>query len=33
MQEAAMHTIGLVTVLVSLQSFLRFDNPLIPLAS
>jgi uncharacterized membrane protein YqgA involved in biofilm formation len=31
MRQTAMHAIGLVTVLVGIQSFLRFDNPLIPL--
>ena len=33
MRETAMHAIGLVTVLVAIQSFLRFDNPLVPLVS
>ncbi len=33
MRETAMHAIGLVTVLVGVQSFLRFDNPLVPLVS
>ncbi len=33
MRQTAMHAIGLVTVLVGIQSFLRFDNPLVPLAS
>ncbi len=33
MRQTAMHAIGLVTVLVGIQSFLRFDNPLIPLVS
>ena len=33
MRETAMHAIGLVTVLVGIQSFLRFDNPLVPLVS
>jgi hypothetical protein len=33
MRETAMHAIGLVTVLVGTQSFLRFDNPLVPLVS
>lgn len=33
MRETAMHAIGLVTLLVGVQSFLRFDNPLIPLVS
>src|SRR5919202_6935491 len=32
-RETAMHAIGLVTVLVGVQSFLRFDNPLVPLVS
>ena len=31
MRETAMNAIGLVTVLVGIQSFLRFDNPLVPL--
>ena len=31
MRETAMHAIGLVTLLVGVQSFLRFDNPLVPL--
>jgi uncharacterized protein len=31
MRETAMHAIGLVTLLVGIQSFLRFDNPLVPL--
>ena len=31
MRQTAMHAIGLVTVLVGIQSFLRFDNPLVPL--
>src|ERR671933_772926 len=33
MRETAMHAIGLVTVLVGIHSFLRFDNPLVPLVS
>jgi uncharacterized protein len=33
MRETAMHAIGLVTVLVGIQSFLRLDNPLVPLVS
>ena len=33
MRETAMHAIGLLTVLVGIQSFLRFDNPLVPLVS
>jgi uncharacterized protein len=33
MRETAMITIGLVTMLVGIQSFLRFDNPLVPLVS
>ena len=33
MRQIAMHAIGLVTVLVGIQSFLRFDNPLVPLVS
>lgn len=33
MRQTAMNAIGLVTVLVGIQSFLRFDNPLIPLVS
>jgi uncharacterized protein len=33
MRQTAMHAIGLVTVLVGIQSFLRFDNPLVPLVS
>jgi uncharacterized membrane protein YqgA involved in biofilm formation len=33
MRETAMNAIGLVTVLVGVQSFLRFDNPLVPLVS
>jgi uncharacterized membrane protein YqgA involved in biofilm formation len=32
-RETAMHAIGLVTVLAGIQSFLRFDNPLVPLVS
>ena len=32
-RQTAMHAIGLVTVLVGIQSFLRFDNPLVPLVS
>jgi len=33
MRETAKHAIGLVTVLVGIQSFLRFDNPLVPSVS
>jgi uncharacterized protein len=33
MRQTAMHAIGLVTLLVGIQSFLRFDNPLVPLVS
>ena len=33
MRETAMHAIGLVTLLVGIQSFLRFDDPLVPLVS
>jgi uncharacterized membrane protein YqgA involved in biofilm formation len=33
MRGTAMHAIGLVTVLVGIQSFLRFDNPLVSLVS
>jgi uncharacterized protein len=33
MRQTAMHAIGMVTVLVGIQSFLRFDNPLVPLVS
>ena len=33
MRETAMHAIGLVTILVGVQSFLRFGNPLVPLVS
>ena len=33
MRETAKHAIGLVTVLVGIQSFLRFDNPLVSLVS
>jgi uncharacterized protein len=33
MRQTATHAIGLVTVLVGIQSFLRFDNPLVPLVS
>jgi len=33
MRETGMHAIGLATVLVGIQSFLRFDNPLVPLVS
>ena len=33
MRETAMHAIGIVTLLVGVQSFLRFDNPLVPLVS
>jgi uncharacterized membrane protein YqgA involved in biofilm formation len=32
-RETATHAIGLVTVLVGIQSFLRFDNPLVPRVS
>ena len=32
-RQTAMHAIGMVTVLVGIQSFLRFDNPLVPLVS
>lgn len=32
-RQTAMHAIGLMTVLVGIQSFLRFDNPLVPLVS
>ena len=32
-RATAMHAIGLVTLLVGIQSFLRFDNPLVPLVS
>jgi uncharacterized protein len=33
MRETAMNAIGLVTVLVGIQRFLRFDNPLVPVVS
>ena len=33
MRETAMHAIGLVTLLVGIQSFLRFEYPLVPLVS
>ena len=33
MRETAKHAIGLVTVLVGIQSFLHLDNPLVPLVS
>ena len=33
LRETAMHAIGLVTLLVGVQSFLRFDNALVPLVS
>ena len=33
MRETAMNAIGLVTVLVGVQSFLRYDNVLVPLLS
>jgi uncharacterized protein len=33
MRQTAMYAVGLVTVLVGIQSFLRFDNPLVPLVS
>jgi uncharacterized membrane protein YqgA involved in biofilm formation len=33
MRETVMHAIGLLMVLVGIQSFLRFDNPLVPLVS
>lgn len=33
MRETAMHAIGLFTLLVGVQSFLRFDNVLVPLVS
>jgi len=33
MRQTAMHAIGLVTLLVGIQSFLRFENPLVPLVS
>ena len=33
MRETAMHAIGLVTLLVGIQSFLRFDKSLVPLVS
>jgi len=31
MRETALHAIGLVTLLVGVQSFLKYDNPLVPL--
>jgi uncharacterized membrane protein YqgA involved in biofilm formation len=33
MRQTVMHAVGVVTVLVGIQSFLRFDNPLVPLVS
>lgn len=33
MRETAMQGIGLVTLLIGVQSFLEFDNPLVPLVS
>ncbi len=33
MRRTAMQAIGLVTVLIGVQNFLEFDNPLVPLAS
>lgn len=33
MRETAMHAIGIITLLVGIQSFLEFDNPLVPLVS
>ena len=33
MRETAMHAIGIITLLVGVQSFLRFDNALVPLVS
>ncbi len=33
MRETALHAIGLVTLLVGVQSFLEHDNPLLPLVS
>jgi uncharacterized membrane protein YqgA involved in biofilm formation len=33
MRETAMQAIGLVTLLIGIQSFLEFDNPLVPLVS
>jgi uncharacterized membrane protein YqgA involved in biofilm formation len=33
MRETALHAIGLVTLLVGVQSFLKYDNPLVPLVS
>ena len=33
MRETATHAIGLVTLLVGIQSFLSFENPLVPLVS
>ena len=33
MRHTAMQAIGLVTLLVGVQSFLKFDNPLVPLVS
>ncbi len=33
MRETAMQAIGIVTLLVGIQSFLQFDNPLVPLVA
>ena len=33
MRVTAMQAIGIVTLLVGVQNFLRFDNPLVPLVS
>jgi len=33
MRKTAMQAIGLVTVLIGVQNFLQFDNPLVPLVS
>src|SRR5918994_3230741 len=33
MRETALHAIGLVTLLVGIQSFLEYDNLLVPLVS
>lgn len=33
MRDTAMHAIGIVTLLVGVQNFLEFDNPLVPLVS
>jgi uncharacterized protein len=33
MRGTAMHAIGIVTLLVGVQSFLEYDNPLVPLVS